>query len=91
LETIRNYPQIPLPPMSALIAKYEEAARWVRPQGMPPAKVVGISVNTSALPETDAKAYLNRLADETGLPVTDPVRYGVSNLMQALRLDPVNV
>lgn len=91
LETIRNYPHIPLPSMSTLIALYEEAARWVRPQGLPAAKVVGISVNTSACSEADAQAYLNRLAEETGLPVTDPVRYGVANLMQALALEPVNV
>lgn len=81
---IRNYPQVKLPPMRELIAQYEQAAAWVRPNGEPLARVVGIAVNSSALSEPEAQRYLNRLADETGLPVTDPVRYGVATLFEAL-------
>lgn len=90
-QAIRNYPQLPLPPMRELIAMYETAAAWTRPAGMPKARVEGISVNSSALPEAEARRYLDQLADETGLPVTDPVRYGVDSLLNALRLEPVNV
>lgn len=86
LNTIRNYPQLPLPPMKDLVAMYEEAASWVRPQGMAKARVLGISVNSSPFSEPDARRYLDQLADETGLPVTDPVRYGVDDLLKALGL-----
>jgi len=91
LESIRNYPQIPLPPMRELIRMYETAAAWARPAGVPYAKVAGLSVNTSTLPETEARRYLDQLADETGLPATDPVRYGVDSLLNALSLEPVTV
>ncbi len=91
LEAIRNYPQIPLPPMCELIQMYETAAAWTRPAGSPRAKVAGLSVNTSTLPETEARRYLDQLTDETGLPVSDPVRYGVDSLLNALGLEPVTV
>jgi uncharacterized NAD-dependent epimerase/dehydratase family protein len=81
---IRNYPQVKIPPMRELIAQYEQAAAWVRQTGEAPASVAGIAVNSSALSEPEAQRYLNRLADETGLPVTDPVRYGVGSLFEAL-------
>lgn len=83
-ESIRNYPHIPLPAMRELVKLYEQAAAWVRPQGEKPAKVAGIAVNTSAISEPEARKYLNQLADETGLPITDPVRYGVESLFTAL-------
>ena len=81
---IRNYPQIPLPPMRDLVALYEQAAHWVRPHGEKPARIAGIAVNSSALSEPEARQALDQLANETGLPVTDPVRYGVSSLLDAL-------
>jgi len=84
-ESIRNYPQVKIPPMKELVRHYEQAAAWVRPEGETPARIVGIAVNSSAMSEPEAQRYLNRLADETGLPVTDPVRYGVESLFQALQ------
>jgi uncharacterized NAD-dependent epimerase/dehydratase family protein len=90
-DSIRHYPQVPIPNMTAVIEMYETAARWVRPPDMPPARVLGISVNSSALPEAEARAYLDRLEKETGLPVTDPVRYGVDHLLEALNLEVVSV
>lgn len=90
-EAIRNYPHLPLPPMRDFISMYEAAAAWTRPTGMPKARVAGISVNSSALPEPEARRYLDQLADETGLPVTDPVRYGVDALLKTLHLGPVGL
>lgn len=89
-DSIRHYPQVKIPPMKTLIEQYEQAAAWVRPEGRKPARVVGIAVNSSALDEAEAQRYLNQLADETGLPVTDPVRYGVDVLFKALSLPLVN-
>jgi uncharacterized NAD-dependent epimerase/dehydratase family protein len=84
-ESIRNYPQVKIPPIKDLISLYEQAASWVRPQGIASAKVAGVAVNSSALSEPEARRYLDQLADETGLPVTDPVRYGVAALFESLK------
>ncbi len=88
---IRNYPKIPLPPMKDIAALYEQAASWSRPHDMPRARVLGVSVNTSMLPEPEARRYLDQLTDEIGLPVTDPVRYGVEELLDALQCAPTSV
>jgi uncharacterized NAD-dependent epimerase/dehydratase family protein len=91
METIRNYPHIPMPSMKELIAMYESAASWVRPTGQPKARVAGIAVNTSSLSEEDAEKYLLQLRLETGLPVTDPVRNGVQCLLEALGIAAVPI
>jgi uncharacterized NAD-dependent epimerase/dehydratase family protein len=90
-QAVRNYPQVSLPTISETIAMYEAAASWARSQEKPRAKVAGIAVNTSMLPEADARLYLERLQDETGLPATDPVRYGVEGLLDALELRSAQV
>jgi len=42
-----------------------------------PSKVVAIALNTSAIADVaDARAEIDRIAAETGLPVDDPVRFG---------------
>ena len=49
-----------------------------------PAKVVGLSLVTWGLSEADAKREIRKLEDVTGLPTTDPLRFGVGNLADAL-------
>jgi uncharacterized NAD-dependent epimerase/dehydratase family protein len=84
LAAIRHYPQIPLPSLKHVVSLYESAAQWVRPHGKAPAKIEAISVNTSAMPEAEATVYLRQVERETGLPATDPVRYGADSLGAAL-------
>lgn len=91
LETVRNYPQLPIASMRELIAIYETAASWTRPAGLTKARVAGIAVNTAMLSEEEAEKYLLQLRLETGLPVTDPVRYGVQCLLEALGIVPVQI
>ena len=50
----------------------------------PKAKVVGIAVNTSKLNENDALKYIHQLEEETGLPTTDVIRYGVGKFGKLL-------
>lgn len=50
----------------------------------PACVVVGVSVNTQHLSESDAKAYLAKVEDEMGLPATDPYRFGAGALVDAL-------
>ncbi len=74
---IHHYP-LAIPPLPRLIQIYEEAAGWIKP-----AKVVGIALNTQALDETQARAAIRDAEEETGLPTTDPVRFGGDALVQA--------
>ncbi|MBY0449916.1 MAG: DUF1611 domain-containing protein [Cyanobacteria bacterium] len=78
-----GYP-VEIPTMQMLIQLYETAAQWARDPNKPSARVVGIAVNTSALSESEATAILSQYKAETGLPVTDPVRYGAESLVKAL-------
>ena len=44
----------------------------------------GLSLNTADLSDRDARAVIERTASETGLPTTDPVRYDITPLMDAV-------
>jgi uncharacterized NAD-dependent epimerase/dehydratase family protein len=46
--------------------------------------VVGIAVNTAALPEDEALAYLAEVEERMGLPAVDPFRQGAGRLVDAL-------
>lgn len=48
------------------------------------AKTVGIALNTSKLTEAESIAMIERLEKETGLPVTDVIRFGPEKLGKAL-------
>jgi uncharacterized NAD-dependent epimerase/dehydratase family protein len=76
---INEYPAYPLPTLRDLITMYETAASWLHP-----APVVGIALNTVHLREDEARAAIAAAQDETGLPATDPVRFGAAPLLDAL-------
>ena len=50
----------------------------------PACQVVGISINTQHLTETEAKTYLSTVEAELGLPTVDPFRHGAERLVDAL-------
>jgi uncharacterized NAD-dependent epimerase/dehydratase family protein len=70
----------PVPPLAALVEDQERAAGWVRP-----ARVVAIALHTSGLAEPAARAACEEAARATGLPATDPVRFGAGPLAEALQ------
>jgi uncharacterized NAD-dependent epimerase/dehydratase family protein len=76
---IDDYPGTPIPPLAELIATYEAAAGWVRP-----ARVHAIALNTRSLGEAEARAEIERVAGETGLPTTDAVRFGAGDILDAV-------
>lgn len=82
LTTIWGY-DVPLPPLSKLVEIYEQAANWPR-HGQRPARVAGIALNTSAFSEEEARRIVAEAEAETGLPVTDPVRFGVASVLASL-------
>ena len=73
-----NY-DIPLPPLSEFIRLHEEMAKPLKPS-----KVVGLSLYTSDLKEKEALEVIEKVENETGLPATDPVRFGSEKLLKAL-------
>ncbi|MBZ8118371.1 DUF1611 domain-containing protein [Roseovarius sp. LXJ103] len=50
----------------------------------PACKVVGVSINTQHMSETDARTYLAEVEARLGLPTTDPYRFGSDKLIDAL-------
>ena len=77
---MRGLPDYNLPSLEALRDLGLTMARIVNPD----VKVVGVSVNTAAMSEADAQAYLQEVETRMGLPAVDPFRYGAGRLVDAL-------
>jgi uncharacterized NAD-dependent epimerase/dehydratase family protein len=77
---MRGLPTYKLPELKPCIARNLEAAQLTNPA----ARCIGLSVNTAALDAAAARDYLNRTADELGLPCIDPVRTGVGAIVDRL-------
>lgn len=56
-----------------------------------PAKVVAVSLATFHLNDSEARAAIQATEKETGLPCTDPVRYGPGKLLDAILRAAQNV
>jgi len=70
---------IEIPPLADVVRVYEQAAGWIHP-----ARVIGVALNTYDLAEAEAGAAVARAARETGVPATDPVRFGPAPLVDAI-------
>jgi uncharacterized NAD-dependent epimerase/dehydratase family protein len=75
----RNYPELPIPPLGALIEAYESVAAPVRP-----VLVAAIALNTSDLDEEAARAAVALAERETGLVADDVVRFGADRVLDAV-------
>jgi uncharacterized NAD-dependent epimerase/dehydratase family protein len=71
-------PAIAISDFARLIATYESMSSYLRP-----ARVIAIALNTKDLSESEARNIISRYENETGLPVTDPVRFSADKLWQA--------
>jgi uncharacterized NAD-dependent epimerase/dehydratase family protein len=76
---VEGYPDHPLPDLNELIDLHERSALRLRP-----ARVAAIALHTGALDEADARAEIDRVADATGRPTDDPVRFGADRLLDAV-------
>jgi uncharacterized NAD-dependent epimerase/dehydratase family protein len=77
---IRNYPDLPIPPLPELIGAYEGVARRVRPT-----RVAAIALNTSELDSDDeAREALAAAEAATGLVADDVVRFGSDRVLEAV-------
>ncbi|WP_116598967.1 N-acetyltransferase DgcN [Primorskyibacter marinus] len=77
---MRGLPDYALPSLEVLRDTALPLARVANPA----CQVVGISVNTQAMEEDEARDYLAGLEQRMGLPATDPFRFGTQKLVKAL-------
>jgi len=75
----RDHAWLPIPPLADYVKLYEMLANAVHP-----GKVIGIALNTYDLSEAAARAACDAATRETGLPATDPVRFGTGPLVDAV-------
>lgn len=77
---MRGLPDYEMPSLEAL----RDLALTIARQSNAAAQVVGISINTAALGEDKALAYLAEVEKRMGLPAVDPFRQGAARLCDAL-------
>jgi len=78
-KTFRHNAWLPIPPIDEVIALHEALANPLRP-----VKTIGVSLNTVEMTEAEARREVDRVAELTGLPTTDPVRFDPSILVDAV-------
>lgn len=77
---MRGLPDYQLPSLEAVRDLALQMARIVNPD----CKVVGISLNTSAMSDEEALEYCRQTEARMGLPTVDPFRHGAEGLADAL-------
>ncbi|HEU5363621.1 MAG TPA: DUF1611 domain-containing protein [Gaiellaceae bacterium] len=71
--------RFPIPPLRELVELHERISLIARP-----ATVIAVALNTRDLDEEGARQAVAAAEAETGLPATDPVRFGAGPLVDAL-------
>ena len=79
-ETMRGLPHYQMPALDQTIARNLEVARLTNPDVI----AVGVALNTSALPADEGRDLCRRVADETGLPCTDPYAHGADTIIDRI-------
>lgn len=74
---------VPRPSVARAARLYEEVASLVKP-----APVVAVGVNTSGLNDDEARRFISRVSDETGLPAVDPLRGPAAPILDAVMRAP---
>lgn len=77
---MRGLPGYALPPIEDVRDVALRLAQVVNPD----CKVVGVSINTQHMGETEARAYCAEVEQRLGLPTVDPFRHGADRLVDAL-------
>ena len=80
--TLRNPESIQIPNLKEFIQLNEAMASVCGTYGHP--KVIGIALNTSKLSLEEARESIRKVEKETGLPVTDVIRFGVEKITKGL-------
>ena len=82
MEHLDQMPDVKVPPLKEFISLNEDLASACGTYPRP--ETIGIALKTSHLSDEEAKAAITALEDETGLPVTDVVRYGAEKIGRQL-------
>ncbi len=77
-KNIRRY-DIPVPPLNEYIYLHKILTKYTKDS-----PVIAISLNTFGLTDEEAIEDIKKIGEETGLPVTDPIRYGSDILIKAI-------
>lgn len=77
---MRGLPHYPIPDLGLCMEQNLQVARLTNPR----VRFAGIAVNTAALSEDDAEAYLAELEKSHGLPAVDPYRGGVGPIVDQI-------
>lgn len=77
---MRGMPHFPLIDIPTCIAANLEAARLTNPD----VRCVGVSINTSRYSEDEGRDICRQIADRTGLATVDPLRDGVSAIVDEI-------
>lgn len=81
--TLERRPGIMIPPLGDYIRMYEDLASACG--SFPRPETLGVCLNTSKIgSDEDALSECNRISEELGLPVTDPIRFGIQPLVDRL-------
>ena len=78
-KTFRHNAWLEIPPLRSVIHLHESIANPLRR-----VQTIGVSLNTVDLTDRDARAVIGQIAEETGLPTTDPVRFDPAPLVDAV-------
>ncbi|RXF74994.1 N-acetyltransferase DgcN [Hansschlegelia zhihuaiae] len=78
-KTMRNVSHA-LPSIAQVIEATVSAGRLTNPD----IRCVGVAINTSALPEAEARATLEKAAAAHGVPASDPLRFGMATIVDRL-------
>ena len=62
-----------------MIRLHEEMVSFVKPS-----KVIGICLNTYHLPEDKSREIVSEIQKSTGLPTTDPIKFGTANIIDSM-------
>ena len=81
---LRRLRHIPIPPLRDYCRLYEDLGEACGVYPRP--KTVAVALNTSALNDAEANAALKEIEAETGLPASDPVRYGAEPFLEMLKV-----
>lgn len=77
---ISNIKDVPIPSLDQVIQPYIDLASPFRKPHF-----IGVSLNTSGTSEAEARAAIADAERVTGVPATDPVRFGAEKLVEALQ------
>ena len=77
-----NHGWVELPDLDEIIRRYEGALAWACPDVA--GRVIGVSLATYDISEAEARAAVRHAREVTGLPATDPIRFGAAPLADAI-------